>query len=115
MGLINLAEITKYLKNEEVKVKLYARNVYMSDADGKLTTTEVVFGFGFRKDSMTGKLNSPIVFINEGLEPLLNKKCKVIYHINNYKRFILKISIINIIIWKYYKHFLIRIIKINIY
>ena len=29
-------------------------------------TTEVVFGFGFRKDSMTDKLNSVIVFINEG-------------------------------------------------
>ena len=66
MGLINLAEIIKYLKKEEVKVKLYARNVYISDADGKLTTTEVVLGFGFRKDLMTDKLNSPIIFINEG-------------------------------------------------
>ena len=108
------AVMTKYLKNDEVKVKLRARNVRrtrknpkkmfrLSDADGKLTMTEVAFGkesldtkdtflidngkmlyiwcgkesskqekrLGIPyaqkyKESMTDKLNSPIVLINEG-------------------------------------------------
>ena len=56
------AVMTKYLKNDEVKVKLRARNVRrtrknpkkmfrLSDADGKLTMTEVAFG----KESLDSK------------------------------------------------------------
>ena len=73
------AAMIKHLKNGEVKVKLRERNVrrtrknpkkmfILSDADRKLTMTEVAFG----KDSMTDKLNSPIVFINEGSKTILN-------------------------------------------